>query len=245
MKCNPATLVLGLSVLGASLPLFADDGAVKVVEIVHTERVSFFPGGAIRFQDSFGDLNVEGWDRPEVEITVTRSRSHFYEPQQQEQAARLLETVRVVAERRSDTDLSISTIVPSRAFFQNLEHKLAYFKHPLGGQGGVMLQYDVHVPRASRLAIHHRGGYVLVAEVTGDIEATSHQGDIVVMLPEPGPYAIDAKSRLGNVSSDFSGAFHNRLLVGERYSSPGPTPARRIYLRAGAGAVTIKAVPAK
>ena len=62
-------------------------------------------------------------------------------------------------------------------------------------KSGVTTEYQIHVPRASRLEIHHGGGYVFVADVTGDIEATSRHGDILLMLPGPGPYSIDAKSK--------------------------------------------------
>ena len=67
------------------------------------------------------------------------------------------------------------------------------------------VEYTVHVPRDSRLVVHQDNGYVWVSDVTGDIEVDSHTGDMIVMLPDPGPYSIDARTRLGSVSSDFTG----------------------------------------
>ena len=52
---------------------------------------------------------MEGWDRPEVEITVIKSIDHEYESKQREQAAKRLERVHVDTERRSDSELAIST----------------------------------------------------------------------------------------------------------------------------------------
>jgi hypothetical protein len=40
-------LFLGLNVLEAVLPLFGDEATKKPVEIVHTERLNFAPGGVI------------------------------------------------------------------------------------------------------------------------------------------------------------------------------------------------------
>ena len=48
--------------------------------------MNFLPGGTIRLDNSYGYLTVEGWDEPEVEITVTKSTDRFYEPEQKEKA---------------------------------------------------------------------------------------------------------------------------------------------------------------
>ena len=77
---------------------------------------------------SCGSVTVEGWDRPEVE--VVKSRERYYEPKHHEQAARGLERVRIVAERQSDSELTIPTILPHKRFL-----------HLLGGKGGVKVEY--------------------------------------------------------------------------------------------------------
>ena len=43
------------------------------VQVVTTDRVDFAAGATIRILASTGELNIEGWDKPQVEITVTRS----------------------------------------------------------------------------------------------------------------------------------------------------------------------------
>ena len=141
-------LFLGLNVLSIVLPLYGDDTSKRPVEVVHTERVNFSPGGVIHVVHSFGSLTVEGWDRPEVEVTVVKSRERYYEPTQHEQAARALERVRIVAERRSDRELAVSTILPHRRF-----------PYLWGGKGDVMVEYVIHAPRDSRLVIQHGAGY--------------------------------------------------------------------------------------
>src|SRR5262245_19426888 len=99
MRRKPMVLCC-LSVMGLAVPLVGDEGTKQPVEITSTERVSFASGGLIRFNDSYGDLTVEGWDRPEVEITVTKSTDRYFAPDQQALAMPLLERLRVVPERR-------------------------------------------------------------------------------------------------------------------------------------------------
>ena len=226
------TLFLALNAVGVLLPAFGDEASKRPVEVVHTERVSFAPGGVIHVSHSFGSVTVEGWDRPEVEVTVVKSRERYYEPKRREQAARGLERVRIVAERHSDSELTISTIVPHKRFL-----------HLLGGKGGVKVEYLIHAPHDSRLVIQHGAGYVLVSNMTGDVEATSRGGDILLMLPDSGTYSIDARSKLGTVSSDFAGDAHRRYLVGSGFASVTSSPSHRIYLRTRIGGITIKSVP--
>ena len=153
-----------LSVMRLAVPLSGVEGTRQPVEVTSTERVSFASGGLIRLIDSYGYLTVDGWDRPDVEITVTKSTESYFAPNQRERAMRILEQLRIVPERRSDTELVIATIHAPPA--GSLIDAVAALR-----KSGVTTEYQIHVPRASRLEIHHGGGYVFVADVTGDIEA--------------------------------------------------------------------------
>ena len=228
-------MVFGLSVLGTipALPaaeVVYEKGPKQSFEATNTERVPFAPGGTIRLKNSYGYLTVEGWDEPEVEIIVIKSTDSFYEPSQQQRAEQPFAEVRVVTERLSDKELAISTVIPARhRLLPNAVH-------------GVTVEYRMHVPRDSRLIVHHDHGYVWVSDMTGDLEVRSHTGDMIVMLPEPGPYSIDARTRMGSVSSDFTGENLSRfsqLLVGSHFDRASQTPSRRIYLRMGRGSIQI------
>src|SRR5450631_4389398 len=167
-------VVVFVSALSVMLPSL-DAEEFKQVKVTNTQRVNFAPGGLIRLNHSYGDMILEGWDRPEVEITVVKSMPFDYQPKHPELAAQHLEAVGIVAERRSDTELAITTNLPARG---------GHFSPPLSRKttGGVMLEYHIQVPRDSRLAIHHGTGSVSVTDVTGDIEASVGRGDIILWL---------------------------------------------------------------
>ncbi len=231
-------MVFGMGMLGTIHPLPAAEGVYEKgpkqsFEVTNTERVPFAPGGTIRLNNSYGYLTVEGWDEPEVELTVIKSTDSFYEPSQQKRAEQPFERVRVAAERRSDKELAITTIIEGRHRFPPLVRKREL---------GVTVEYSIHVPRDSRLIVHHDNGYVWVSDVTGDLEVRSHTGDMIVMLPDTGPYSIDARTRLGSVSSDFTGRSLSRisqLLVGSHYDYASQTPKRQVYLRRGRGSIEV------
>lgn len=232
---NRLMMVCGLSMLGTMHPLPAaervyEKGPKQSFEVTNTERVPFAPGGTIRLNRSNGYLAVEGWDEPLVQVTVIKSTDSYYQPSQQKRAQQLFEQVRVVTERRSDKELVISTILPGRHRFLPKAER------------GVTLEYKIHVPRDSRLAVHHNNGYVWVSDITGDLDVRSHTGDMIVMLPDPGPYSIDARTRLGSVSSDVTGRSRSRFsqfLVGSHFDYSSQTPKRRIHLRMGRGSIEI------
>src|ERR1700730_2128336 len=105
-------LIFGMLTLRVSA--FSEEYVKPQPEETRTEHVDFSPGGLIRLDGAYGDLFVEGGERPEVEITVTKSMRYKYESAQSQRAVQHMESLRVVPERRSPTELTISIVVPSR-----------------------------------------------------------------------------------------------------------------------------------
>jgi len=215
-----AARFFGLIAIGTALPLAGAD-----------DLVDFQPGGYIHVDNSYGYLTVEGWDESKVEVIVTKS------PDRSGQ-------IRVVTDRRSDKELAVTTTLPVRGFpFSILPSGRFLVTIPKTSHRGVTLEYTLHVPRDSRLVVHHDYGYVSVSDVRGDIEVDSHTGDMIVMLPDPGPYSIDAKTGMGSISSDLTGHGNKRFVVGSHFVHAGQAPSRRIFLRMGRGCITIKNGP--
>lgn len=200
--------------------------------VVTTERVEFAPGGAIQVNGSMGELNIEGWDRAEVEITVTRSTYRPDTTRNQDLARRQLNAIKVTTERKSPGELVIHTAFPKRSFWAKVAHC----------KPDVQMDYRIRVPRDSKLILHHSTGDVVVYDVSGDIDASVRTGDIVMQLPAAGQYSFDAQCRFGDVYSDFAGDYHIAHLVSERFAQNAPAPAKKVRLRVHTGGIKIQKV---
>ena len=224
---------LATMVLGLSLPLLAK-APLHGVQVTTTDHAELAPGGTVRISAAYGQLDVEGWDRPEVEVTVTRSVWRRDTPQGRKQATELLNHVVVKTERKAAGEVAITTVLPSR----NL------ITRPLRSRTDVSLQYTIKAPRDAHLVIHHDSGDIRLEGVTGAIEATLHAGDIELRLPEANAYAIDAKCRIGGVYSDFTGDHRVKYAVGEQFGHEAASSAPHAFLRVDAGGIQILKIPA-
>jgi len=234
MHLRPAFIVPSVALLLAPA-LFGDENLRPPAKVTSTQRLDFGPAGSIHVNASRGDLYVEAWDLPVVELNVTRFLPFEYAIGQAQRAKQELDAVKVTAEQKTPGDLDIVTTASAH---------LALWWPPTWGpnRNPVRLEYHVHVPRASRIEIHHGIGLVSVSGVTGDIDATCRRGDIVLWLPESGNYAIDAKNKLGKVSSDFEGRSHEQFLVGQKFANANASPAQHLHLRMGFGGITFKPI---
>jgi hypothetical protein len=191
--------------------------------------VNFAPGGTIHLKNSMGNLTVEGWDQNEVEVTVVKSMGYDSEPTPS--AKQHLEGVHIVTAHPSSTEMEIST---NRAACPNR------FTHPLDKCRDVKVEYRIRAPRNSHLVIAHAGGYVSIMGMTGNIEATSPRGDIILMVPDLAKCVIDAHTKIGVVTSDVEGTAHRKHLSGEDFTHGDSSLSRRLSLHMGFGGITIK-----
>jgi hypothetical protein len=212
--------------LALCLPLLPKT-PVQPVQVVTTDRVDFAAGGSIRFEGSVGELNIEGWDEPQVQVTLTR---FDYTPATDKDREKgKLERIAVKTEKRSGNELVITTTLPHRN----------YFLRKVRGATSSDMNYRIMVPRDSHLIVHHGNGDVMVYGVGGDIDATVGVGAIVMQLEDPAQYAIDARSRAGEVYSDYDGTYRTHLRIGEGFLASAQPPAHRVFLRVRIGDIDI------
>jgi hypothetical protein len=224
-----SAIILGLSVRALlTPPLFAQQLSTPV-QVTNTERMNFAPGGTIRLGDSYGELNIEGWDQPEVEITVIKTSPYDYD---ESKAIKHVNAVQVMTKRLSENELVISTTLET---YDGLLSSTAKTK------GDVWIQYQIRAPHNTNLVIHHGNGTVHVTDIAGDIEAHGSRGDIVMMLRDLESYSIDAKTDFGTVVTDHPGNSHRTFFLIGRTFNTGKTPgSHRIYARMGYGGITVK-----
>src|SRR5215467_16259218 len=217
--------------LALGIPARAQTADKHDAEITTTQSIEFGARGTIQIVDSFGSVKVEGWDKEEVELTVTKRTQKKYEPKNLAKAAKGLERFKVTMEPVSETSMMvISTAYPSWT-------PARMFR----GKTNLNLNYLIKVPRQSTLLIKHGIGEVDVTNVSGDIEATASIGEISLKLPEDQSYSVDAHVRIGDVSSEFGQTTKRQgfIPVGAKLAGDPAAPTRRIFLRVGIGDIQV------
>lgn len=114
-----------------ALLLMASAGLAFGDDVAKTERLDFPSGGTLHLKHSIGELTVEGWDQPAVEITTLKSPK---------KGTSALDRVQVKAERQKD-EVVVTTTWGKRDF--DLEYRI---KAPR--QSRLVIEHkdgDVHV----------------------------------------------------------------------------------------------------
>jgi hypothetical protein len=217
-------LIVGLSCL-----LAGNDEVPQKIQATKTEHADLPAGGTVRFKNSTGELTIEGWDQPGVEITTTKSTKLSYAASgvEHDKAAQMLDGVKVSSALQSG-ELVITTEFPRHRRF---------LPRPSVGARDFDLDYVVKVPRDAKLIVDHDSGEIHFDDVTGDIHATDLQGLITVRLPAAAQYAIDAKCRIGAVTADYPGTT-KREHFGHSFIQNAQAP-HNLYLRNGFGDILI------
>ena len=217
--------------IALALSLLARDPSQEI-STTHTERFSVTAPGSIQLENSFGQVDIEGWDQPDVEVTVVRSSEHLYGEKDRAEAQRRLDSVQITA-KQNGNDVVISTAYPPRNGFV----------HPLSRRSDIEIGYRIRAPRASKLMVDHNRGGVSAFDISGDIHATVVNGQITLTLPSGGRYSIDAQSKIGAVYSDFEGRDRRRKVLGEAFAGPATAPAANLFLRVRIGDIVIAKLP--
>jgi len=209
--------------------------AQKVSQLIQeskTERMSLATGAMIRVDGSFGALNIEGWNQQDVEITVIKTLPYDY---RQSKAAKDMSAVKVAMEKKSEKELDISTTVATHT---------NWFLPVTKSGTGMLIEYQIHAPRDSKLVIRHGDGSVIVNNMAADIDADSNKGDLIVMLPDPAARLVDARTRFGIIASDF-GETRRARFIGEMLLNGKGSSSPLVHLRMGRGGITLKTLPAE
>jgi hypothetical protein len=220
-----------IAMLLASPALAADEPTEPVV-VTSTQRVALAPGGTVHIDETWGELSIEGWDEPAVEVVMTRRTAKPQAIAKAEKVRADLERFGARVEAGAPDQVSIVGISPGGSVTR-----------PLGGKSGVRLTYVVHVPRNSRLELDNGVGTVRIAGVTGDIAIDSDVGEVTLKVPVELTTAVEASSGIGDVEVSATleerGDLHRRALVGQRFSYQPAQIDKRISVKLGVGSITI------
>jgi hypothetical protein len=220
--------VIQMAAMAATCLWAADDLPKQKAVVTSTEHFDLPAGVALRLNNTIGQLNVEAWDEPGVEIAIVKSSKVELDPKAREKALQELGLVKITGARHGD-ELVIQSDYPKH-------RRLA---RPFTGMTNFDLEYNVKAPRNTRLVIDHDIGQVFVDGLTGDIHATNHMGDVELHLPQDAQYDIDARVKIGAVNSDFPGHEERKHFLGQAFAHGGSPSPHKLYLRVGAGDIIV------
>jgi len=216
--------------LGATVLLFSANDEKQKAVVSNTQHLDFPAGGQLRFVHSTGDLTIEAWDQPGIEMTTIKSTKQDYDSKDREKAASEFKKIQIETESKGD-ELAITTKFP---------HLDLPPPTHWGEATNFDLEYHIKAPRNTRVSVDHNIGEVHVEGISGEIHVTAKQGLILLHLPEVGKYAIDARTGVGAVNSDFPGTEQRAgLIFGHRFVGNPSGPAQKLYLRIRYGDVVI------
>jgi hypothetical protein len=214
---------IALILCGVSCLLFADIVSHQKVQTSHTQRAEFPAGGVLHVKHTDGDLTIEGWDRPDVEILTVESTKADHLPKEHEKATQAMTPAPLSVERHGDELAVAGNSSWLHGAFSKTE-----------------LWCNIKAPFNARIDVEHGAGEVHIDNMTSaEIRVHVSNGAITLHLPPEGPYHIDAKSHFGGVQSDFPGEEQRRWwLLGHRYAQVA-TEGRNLHLRVNIGDITI------
>jgi hypothetical protein len=196
------------------------------LEVKTVKSADFARGGTVRIGGTQGELNIETWDQPRVEATLTRTE--YTDADERDRMKGKLERIGLAVEKHG-SDVAVEVQIPKRIFIARW----------LRGKTNATLVCRVMVPRDAKLVVRHENGSVFVYGAANDVDAKARFGDIVLQLADPGRYGINAKVNVGGVYTDYSGRYRHPVLVGEKYASDAPAGGHTVTLRVEIGGISI------
>jgi hypothetical protein len=192
---------------------------LKPVEVVTTNKVDLGPGGTIHIVGSEGELNVEAWEKPEVEVTVTRFNES--EDRDRDAVKKSLDAIAVETKKSGDHEVTITT-------------------PKLRGLKGSKINYRIRAPKDAKLSIQHGNGDVVITGLSGGIDAHAKNSEIFVMLPPQGGYSIQARAKIGTVYSEYEGTRKHSFPFANSFEGKSGDSAKAVNLVTDNGGVTVQ-----
>ncbi|CAM3618065.1 hypothetical protein [Zobellia roscoffensis] len=161
-------LLLFAAVMVFGLPVMAQEKVSKKV----TKTYGFTNAGEIHLDNKYGNINIYGWTKDEVSITVNITVTH----KKHDNAQELLDRIHPVL-RHSDDFISVSYEIGENndGFFSNLFEKANPFDFD---RSNVQIDYKVFMPEKAELEIINKFGDVFIEDWLGILKADVQHGDM-------------------------------------------------------------------
>jgi len=184
--------------------------------------VRMFSYGLLTIDTRIGDIHIEGWDEPRLEIEaekVVRARSN-------EAAKPLYEQLAVVLEGK-DKHVQLRTLYPPRKLWR-----------PFRGEAHLSVNYHIKMPFDANLALKCVDGDVWIRGLVGKQVILVNYGDVEIDIPSLDRLrSLRAHAWLGYVQSDLHGEDRGGFDPGISYWNP--TGEQDIYVKVRMGGVFV------
>lgn len=243
-----------------------EDTSGQRIEVSDLKELDFPPGGTLHMTNANGEITIEGWDQPGMEITVIKTTKNVLDLKSKDAAKdKGIDTKAGTGPGRppNSADNPSETAAPGSVVPANIKRELdamkiaterkgdevlvsttypkhEFFARPFFGQAYVDVEYRIKIPRAARVNIDQYSGETHIENISGELRVTDKRGEITVREPPDGQYEIHARSVFGDVTSDFAGDEQRKKLVGRAYAlkSSSTTP-QKMFLHIGYGDILI------
>ena len=181
----PFLCLLGASLLFVPLSLRADEFS----KTFHY-HVRMFSFGTLTVDTRMGDLQVDGWDEPRLEIEAEK----VVEAKNEQRAQPLYGLVQVALEGK-DQQVLLHTVYPPRRLWR-----------PFRGESKLSVNFRIRMPFDANLVLKCVDGDVRVSGLVGKQEIRVNYGDVEINVPSTYRLrSLNARSLLGYVQSDLHG----------------------------------------
>jgi hypothetical protein len=167
-------------------------GAASADEFSQVDHyaVRMFSYGLLTIDSRTGDIHIEGWDNPRLEIEaekVVRAKS-------MEAAKPMYEELRVVLQGQ-DKNVQLRTLYPARKVWR-----------PFRGEARLSVNYRIKMPFDANLALRCVDGDVWIRGLVGKQQILVNYGDVEIDIPFLDRLrSLRAHAWLGYVQSDLHG----------------------------------------
>jgi hypothetical protein len=177
--------MLGAVFLGVQVPLRADEFSKT---FHYSARMFSF--GMLTIDTRMGNIQVDGWDEPRLEIEAEK----VVEAGNEKKAQPLYDQIQVVLDGQ-DKQVLLRTLYPARRLWR-----------PFRDESKLSVNFHIHMPFDANVTLKCVDGDVRINGLVGKQEINVNYGDVEINVPSVYRLrSLSARSILGYVQSDLQG----------------------------------------
>ncbi len=200
--------------------------AARADEFTETSHYSvrLFSYGTLVVDARMGDLRIEGWDEPRVEVEAEKT----VRAGSAANASQLYDSIQVQLEG-SDKEVRLRTLYPPRRLWR-----------PLRDESRLSVNFHIKMPYDANLRLRCVDGDVRIIGIVGREELRVNYGDVEVSVPDVYRLrSLNAHTWIGYVQSDLHGLDQDGIGFRQRLSFWNSTGDQDILVRVRMGGVWV------